>query len=195
MGDAAAAGDLDGDGHDYLLIGAYGNNSSTGAAFVAHGSASVTSMRLDTDAPAAFRGSSSGDRMGYGVATGDWNGDGIDDVAVSGYGTGTVALDYGSTSRWSGSTATADLDTLSVLGVSSFGRSLTGVGDLNGDGHAELVVGALTLAGGSGYTGGAMVYMGSASGIAPATIAEEAGAAPRAPRAARATASRSSGRA
>ncbi len=46
------------------------------------------------------------------------------------------------------------------------GRSVSGAGDVNGDGYADVIVGATGYDAGQSNEGAAFVFLGSASGIA-----------------------------
>ena len=86
------------------------------------------------------------------AGVGDTNGDGYADVAVSNYGNGRARLYFGGPGGLSAelSTPLNDLDGT----LRSFGRSVVGAGDVNGDGFADIL--AIT---GSAE---ACVYLGSA---------------------------------
>ncbi len=79
-------GDIDGDGADDVAVGAvYNDTGSTneGKAYLIYGGVSGT-VTLSTDAYAAFEGQAANDYTGSRAITGDFNGDDIIDVAVSG---------------------------------------------------------------------------------------------------------------
>ena len=138
-----ANGDFDGDGYDDLLVS--GSAYSSGSAYIYFGSATVADADLDTDGVAILGDSAA--YFGIDVASiGDSNGDGYDDLVVGAYGEETVYFLYGSSSAqsdWASIASSADMDgSLSMPSVGGFGYTLNAVGDLNGDGMAELVVGA-----------------------------------------------------
>ncbi len=138
----AAAGDVNGDGYDDVIVGAPGfDNGETneGGAFVYLGSASGLAA---TPAWTAEGGPSSA-FVGWTVGgAGDVNGDGYDDVIV-----GFEARVYlGSASGLSTSAAW----------VGPAVNSVAGAGDVNGDGYDDVVVGP--------GAGEADLYLGSATG-------------------------------
>jgi FG-GAP repeat protein/VCBS repeat protein len=154
------AGDVNGDGYDDVIVGAYGYNSYIGRAYVYLGSASGLSSILSF----AVTGEGPSDQFGLSVATaGDVNGDGYSDVVIGARGyssnTGRAYVYFGSANGLSASpafTATGEANN------NYFGQSVGTAGDVNGDGYSDIIVGA------TGYltaTGRAYVYLGSSSGL------------------------------
>jgi len=146
------ADDLDGDGIDDLCVGAYGGDGSEsgqGEAWVFLGS----SDRYEGDAiinegDLEITGSTSLGRLGYNVqGMGDLDGDGYGELVVSAYtaneSLGEVYVYRGGASAWSGTKADADADVIFVGAEDNAyaGRSLA-VGDIDGDDHPDLAVGA-----------------------------------------------------
>ena len=153
------AGDVNGDGFDDVVVGAYLAGSSNGAAYVYFGSAAG----VTTSGAVTLAGSGLQDRFGQSVAgAGDVNNDGFDDVAV---GESAYNSDIGRVYVFHGSAAldaTADT-TLGGGVVSYFGFAVDGAGDVNADGFDDLVVGAYGFSSSKGRT---YVYHGSSTGIA-----------------------------
>jgi hypothetical protein len=180
----AGAGDVDGDGYADVIVGAplYDNGQTDeGAAFLYRGSASGIVIN-NPPSPAAIRLESdqASANLGQSVAgAGDVNGDGYADVIV-----GAPSYDNGQTDEgaaWvflgsasgiaSGNpgTASAQLESNQARVVGnfvSFGSSVAGAGDVNGDGYADVIVGAPLYDAGQVDEGAAFVFRGSASGIA-----------------------------
>jgi len=160
----AAAGDVNGDGFGDLIIGApHGVSNLRGYAVVRHGSP-------DGDPPSLSWSAYGGDdyRLGWSVAgAGDVNGDGFSDViagAPGSLGSGVRARAHvylGSAAGLGEAPAWAD----SSLDLGSqFGYSVASAGDVNGDGYADIVVGAPFDEAGGPEAGAAFLYHGSPTG-------------------------------
>ncbi len=165
MGECVAtAGDLNGDGYSDFVVGAF-KYGFGGAAAVYMGG--TYSMRL---APTTIAtGGAPNALLGACVANaGDVNGDGYADALVAApdggigqSGEGYVQFHAGGTGGLA-NTPTTTLEA-NVAGA-RFGASACTAGDVNGDGYADVIVGA-PLAGGAGA---AYIHHGSPSGIAAA---------------------------
>jgi hypothetical protein len=153
-------GDVDGDGYADLIVGAYAESpglspDSAGRAYVFSGHTGDTLYTLVSPSE------EEGGCFGFAVSgAGDVDGDGRPDVIVGAYreNPNVVPADGGRAYVFSGPTGVL-LSTLvspneQVLGY--FGFSVSGAGDLDGDGYSDLVVGAykevFSLAAGRAYT-------------------------------------------
>jgi Ca2+-binding RTX toxin-like protein len=157
----SAAGDVNGDGIDDLIIGAFGadpnGNANAGTSYVVFGSpeafpASFKPSGLDGTNGFAINGIAEGDYSGFRVSSaGDFNGDGIDDLIISTPFAETSAgqsyIVFGSKEGFCASINLSSLDGIngSVLnGVNPndySGVSVSGAGDINGDGVDDLIIG------------------------------------------------------
>ncbi len=156
----STAGDVNGDGYADVIVGApHFDNGQTdsGIAFVYHGSASGLSTTANWQATV-------GTNFGWSVATaGDVNGDGYSDVIIGGRKSrGEAFVFYGSAS---GLSSTADWTKDSDGLGSAFGYSVSGAGDVNGDGYADVIIGDYLYTDGQSQEGAAFVFYGSASGL------------------------------
>jgi len=174
----AIAGDVNGDGYDDLLIGAYGNSdagSNAGQVYLILGGPSGWNDGVTLDkASASFQGENQDDYAGTSVAgAGDVNGDGFDDILIGAYGNdwsnpdaGQVYLIFGKATGWNMDTTLgkADASFVGTNKADNLGHSLAGVGDVNNDGFDDFVMGAYLNDAGGIDSGQAYLFLGKQAG-------------------------------
>ncbi len=187
----AGGGDLDADGFADILVGAPGDVTTTpatattpGAVYVIHGAAGlgnldVTDSGSFTAPDFKITGAANGDQFGYAVASiGDVNGDGYDDLAIGAphatvqdraeaglvyvvYGSATLSgVDLGQIGQGIGG--------FTISGAAAgdhLGSSIAFAGDVNGDGLADIIVGAPGSSNNNRVgNGAAYIVLGSTAG-------------------------------
>ncbi len=170
----STAGDVNGDGYSDVIIGAHyydGGQTNEGRVYVYHGSASGLATSPN------WTGQSNQADAHYGTSVacaGDVNGDGYSDVIIGIPEFDNNETDEGRAYVYHGSASgLSTLPTWSAepnVSNASFGRSVATAGDINGDGYADVIVGAPLYTNGQGDEGAAFVYHGSASGLSTAPM-------------------------
>ncbi len=169
----AAAGDVNGDDFPDLLVGAPyhdGNGANSGAVYVVSGLAQGT-VNLSS-AYARWQGPDSSDRLGAALSTaGDVDFDGQDDLWLgapddeeNGPTSGSAFLVLGS---YSGVRNVANLAVARIYGANStdtFGFSISGGLDINGDGDLDVLAGSPRADGEGTDSGRAFIFYGPVDG-------------------------------
>jgi hypothetical protein len=164
----SSAGDVNGDGYSDVIVGAYlfdNGQTDEGAAFVYHGSASgiatIPAAQVEINQANAW--------MGFGVSgAGDVNGDGYSDVIISSLYFDNGQTDEGAAFVYHGSAS--GISTALAAQVESnqanaeMGYSVSGAGDVNGDGYSDVIVGVWSFDNGQTNEGAAFVYHGNRNG-------------------------------
>jgi hypothetical protein len=167
----ASAGDVNGDGYGDVIVGAYlydNGQDDEGRAYVYHGAAAG----LSTSAAWSAEGNQASANFGRSVATaGDVNGDGYADVVIGAHMYDNAQADEGRAFVYHGAAGglatTASWTAESNQVAAYFGESVASAGDVNGDGYADVVVGARQHDNVENGEGRAYVYHGSGTGLAP----------------------------
>lgn len=172
----STAGDLNGDNIDDIFIAASGADNAAGEFYVIFGTTSAMGANFDLTTlngtnGFTLHGIDSNDHLTtntYQAYTtlsdiGDFNGDGIDDLAIgahygdpNGVNSGEIYVIYGSNSGYSADiylSALNGTNGFTILGEaagSNAGFSISGSGDYNGDGYDDLLIGGRDVSGGTG---------------------------------------------
>ena len=192
------AGDVNGDGLDDVIIGAYGadpRGSYSGASYVVLGEDSTNAIELGnleagTGNGFVINGSFANDYSGLRVSeAGDVNGDGLDDLVIGAYTADPDGNDFAGRSYVVfGTTETSPiwLTGLEAENGGGFvingayqgdysGISVSGAGDVNGDGLDDVIIGAYGEATNGTNAGSSYVVFGSYSTSAIDLVDIEAG--------------------
>ena len=189
------AGDFNGDGYDDIIIGGPDANNVDGVTYVVFGGSNALSatnnLEILDDGTSGFRIlGTNGERSGFAVAAGDFNGDGFDDLLIGGYKADNTGADSGSIylifGKESGFASQIDLTTTATNGTNGFrfdgvaagdfaGFVIGSAGDVNGDGFDDFIIGAKENDTGISNGGSAYIVFGGSTNLAALDAADGSG--------------------
>ncbi len=176
----APAGDVNNDGLDDFLIGAYlndTNGTNAGKVYLIFGKETGWTSNVNLSAAdASFVGQAAGDGAGKAVSSaGDVNGDGFSDIIIGATGNdeyagnaGQTYLILGKESGWATNVSLSNSDASfhGEVSMDGSGNSVASAGDVNGNGFDDILIGADENDGGGNRAGKTYLIFGKETGWA-----------------------------
>ncbi len=153
-GVSVAGGDLNDDGLDDVVIGAYlagpGGRDRSGETYVLFGPLTAGTLELSSDADLTVNGVDAFDYSGWGVAVGDLDADGADDLIVGAYNAspggrsnaGETYVVFGPLAAGTLELSTAAGLVVNGIDTADHSGDRVASGDFNNDGYDDLIIGA-----------------------------------------------------
>jgi hypothetical protein len=162
FGIVSSAGDVNGDGVDDIIIGAYQNDAAgmdAGRAYIYFGGSAIDSIP-----DVILTGEAAEDVFGASVASaGDVNGDGFGDIIIGAFQNDAGGTNAGRVYIYFGGPVVDDIADVVFTGTipnNFFGHVVTGAGDVNGDGYDDVIAAAPAY---NSFAGIAYIYYGGSS--------------------------------
>jgi hypothetical protein len=162
FGIVSSAGDVNGDGFEDIIIGAYQNDAAgmdAGRAYIYFGGSAIDSIP-----DVILTGEAAEDVFGASVASaGDVNGDGFGDIIIGAYQNDAGGTNAGRVYIYFGGPVVDDIADVVFTGTipnNFFGYVVTGAGDVNGDGYDDVIAAAPAY---NSFAGIAYIYYGGSS--------------------------------
>jgi hypothetical protein len=157
-GSVSGAGDVNNDGYADLIVGARSSDGTAGRAYVYSGQSGGLLY--------TFAGEGAENWFGYSVSgAGDVNGDGYAELVVGAFGNDAGGSNAGRVYVYSGQSGALLYTFTGEAANDWFGISVSGAGDVNNDGYADLIVGAIYNDAGGSDAGRAYVYSGQTGAL------------------------------
>lgn len=172
---ATGAGDINGDGFSDLIVGAPDVNNNRGEVYVVFGRSSgfpatINASNLNGNNGFTLVGANQGDGIGFSVSAADLNADGFDDVVIGAPnvngGQGQAYIFFGKSGNFNASNNLANFNGVVINNVvegedtgnndtdPNLGLAISSLGDVNGDGVADMALSAPTQNSGDFIDGG-----------------------------------------
>jgi hypothetical protein len=162
FGIVSSAGDVNGDGFEDIIIGAYQNDAAgmdAGRAYIYFGGSAIDSIP-----DVILTGEAAEDVFGASVASaGDVNGDGFGDIVIGAFQNDAGGTNAGRVYIYFGGPVVDDIADVVFTGTipnNFFGHVVTGAGDVNGDGYDDVIAAAPAY---NSFAGIAYIYYGGSS--------------------------------
>ncbi len=168
FGGGLASGDINGDGHFEVIVGSTLHNgglTEQGKVQIFYG----TSFGLSTTPTWTKSGGSNYATLGQSIAVGDINGDKVNDLHISAAYESNGQSYEGKVYSFYGTPRGLNPIASSIFNVSQassqFAFASSSAGDVNNDGHDDLIVGAYNYDNGQSNEGRVFLFLGSSSGL------------------------------